>query len=217
MKTIGIKNIIRWVALIALLVTVNLGIGVLLTRYAAPLSGQESMLFGLVVFSLLLFYVILLAIPFVPGVEIGLSLMIVHGAAAAPFVHGATVLGLLLAYGVGLAFSDRFSCKFLSTMGLVKACAYVEGLKGMDREQRITTLQSSMPPWAGKWAINHRYLMLALALNVPGNAFIGGGGGISLVAGLSRLYSPSALIITIILATAPVPVMFYIFGSSIIN
>ncbi|VAW20251.1 hypothetical protein MNBD_ALPHA11-2376, partial [hydrothermal vent metagenome] len=115
------------------------------------------------------------------------------------------------------AFSDRFSCKFLSTMGLVKACAYVEGLKGMDREQRITTLQSSMPPWAGKWILNHRYLMLALALNVPGNAFIGGGGGISLVAGLSRLYSPSALIITLILATAPVPVMFYIFGSSVIN
>ncbi len=217
MKTISIKNIVRWIALIALLVAINVGIGKLLIQYSVPLSGQGSMLFGLVVFSLLLFYIILLAIPFVPGVEIGLSLMIVHGAAAAPFVHAATVIGLLLAYGLGLAFSDRFSCRFLSVMGLKKACTFVEGMKGMDREKRIANLQSSMPPWAGKLVLKNRYLMLALALNIPGNALIGGGGGISLVAGLSRLYSPAVLAITIILATAPVPVMFYIFGRSIIN
>ncbi len=217
MNLFNMKNLLRWVALIVFLVAINVGFGLLLNKYAAPLSGQGSMLFGATVFSLLLLYALLLAIPFVPGVEIGLSLMLVHGPMAAPFVHGATVIGLTLAYGLGLAFSDRFSCRFLSALGLVRACAFVESMKEMNRQQRIKTLESSMPSWAGKWILKHRYLMLALALNLPGNSFIGGGGGIALVAGLSRIYSPLGMIVTATLASAPVPLLFFFFGNQVIS
>jgi len=209
------KNIARWLALIALLVAINIGVGMLLTKYSTTLSGQGTMLFGVTVFSLLLLYALLLAIPFVPGIEIGISLMVVHGPAAAPFVHGATVFGLLLAYGLGQAFSDKFSCRFLSGMGLERACNFVENMKSMNREQRLKTIEDSIPPWAAKSLIKHRYLMLALALNLPGNSLIGGGGGIAMVAGLSRLYSPVPFFVMLVLASAPVPVLYYFFGSAI--
>jgi hypothetical protein len=39
-------------------------------------------------------YVALLAVPFVPGIEIGLILLAMFGARIAPVVYGATVLAL---------------------------------------------------------------------------------------------------------------------------
>ena len=51
-------------------------------------------------------FVILLAIPFVPGAEIGLTLLAVFGAAIAPLVYGATVLALVIAFLIGRLIPD---------------------------------------------------------------------------------------------------------------
>ena len=51
--------------------------------------------------ALLLAYALLIAIPFVPGVELGLTLMMVEGAIIAPFIWAATLLGLVLAFAAG--------------------------------------------------------------------------------------------------------------------
>jgi hypothetical protein len=50
-------------------------------------------------------------------------------------------------------------------------------------------------------------LTLAVLLNLPGNIIIGGGGGIALIAGMTRLYSPPTYLTTIAIAVAPVPVI----------
>ena len=40
---------------------------------------------------------------------------------------------------------------------------------------------------------------------MPGNVLIGGGGGIAMVAGLSRLYSLAGFLLAVGVAVAPVP------------
>jgi hypothetical protein len=54
--------------------------------------------------------------------------------------------------------------------------------------------------------------MLAVLVNMPGNAFIGGGGGIFFTAGLSRLFLPTQTVLTIVFAVAPVPLAVWAFG-----
>ncbi|NNL35816.1 MAG: hypothetical protein HKP35_08360 [Silicimonas sp.] len=56
--------------------------------------------------------------------------------------------------------------------------------------------------------MRNRYLALAIAINVPGNSLVGGGGGLAFVAGASGLFSFPAFLLTIMLAVAPVPLFF---------
>ena len=57
------------------------------------------------------------------------------------------------------------------------------------------------------WLIRFRLIALAVLLNVPGNALLGGGGGIGMVAGMSRLYGVPGYLFTVCVATAPVPLL----------
>lgn len=61
--------------------------------------------------------------------------------------------------------------------------------------------------------LRHRYLAIAVALNIPGNTVIGGGGGISLAAGMSRLFGSWRFVLTLAVAVAPVPLLIVIFGT----
>lgn len=162
-------------------------------------------------------YAVLLAIPFVPGVEIGISVMIVQGPQMAPFVHGATVAGLCLAYGAGVAFSTSLPCAFLRTLGLAKAGAYVDAMKELGRNDRLQQMKDAVPFKGGRWILEYRYLLLAVLINMPGNSLIGGGGGILLLAGMSRLFWFPGLLLTVILATAPVPLAFWMFGPGLLD
>ena len=73
--------------LIVLLIAGNLWLALWLRDFAAEMAAQGRIeLFGATVAGLLLLYALVLAIPFVPGAEIGLALLMTHGASAAPFV-----------------------------------------------------------------------------------------------------------------------------------
>jgi hypothetical protein len=58
------------------------------------------------------------------------------------------------------------------------------------------------------YLLKHRYLMLAVALNLPGNVIIGGGGGIGLIAGMSRLCPFPRYILFVSVAITPLPILF---------
>jgi hypothetical protein len=64
--------------------------------------------------------------------------------------------------------------------------------------------------------LRHRYLALAIALNLPGNFLLGGGGGIALLAGVSRLYAVPGFLATVTCAVAPVPLAVLMFGPEIL-
>ena len=204
--------------LIVLLIAGNLWLALWLRDFAAEMAAQGRIeLFGATVAGLLLLYALVLAIPFVPGAEIGLALLMTHGASAAPFVWGATVLGLSFAYGAGLALSGPRFCAALERHGFARAAATLGRLRETDPETRIRRLEDSVPRWARAWVLRRRHLLLALLINLPGNSLIGGGGGILLAAGLSRLFRPLPLLLTLGPATAPVPLLVMIIGPGILG
>ena len=211
------RPILRWIILVGVILVVNVVFTRLLIANSDPLTADGKMLFGLTVLSLLLLYAALLAIPFVPGVEIGLALLIVHGSEAAPFVYLATLAGLSISYLAGVAFSEKLPCWFLKSLGLHRACVFVDNMKKRSREERLKLMEDTLPGWVGRWVLKKRYLVLALLLNLPGNSLIGGGGGIVMVAGLSRLFSALGVLVTIALVTAPVPALVFFYGSDFIR
>jgi hypothetical protein len=66
----------------------------------------------------------------------------------------------------------------------------------------------SAPSKIVPFLLKHRYLVIALMLNLPGNALIGGGGGIGLIAGMSRLYSFPRYLLLVSVAITPLPLLF---------
>ena len=57
-----------------------------------------------------------------------------------------------------------------------------------------------------------RFLIFAVLFNLPGNVAIGGGGGVALLAGMSKVFSLPAYLLTVALAVAPVPLLVYVAG-----
>lgn len=203
----------RLVVRVAFIVAAAWGIHLVMEWATAKASAHEGLMLG-VLTVLLLSYALLIAVPFVPGVEIGISLLLLEGASIAPFVYSATVLGLLAAFGAGRVLPHRWLHNILADLRLKRACLLVDRLAPMTREERLAHLVGRAPRWLrpiiGPW----RYLLLAALLNLPGNSFIGGGGGIAFTAGFSRLFSPGWSSLTVALAVLPVPLTIWISGSS---
>lgn len=171
---------------------------------------------GLIV-AVLIVYAVLLALPFVPGVEVGVALLIIQGAAAAPFVYLATVAGLVLAFVVGQTISLPWLTRSLHDLRLHRAAIWLERIDAVPRAQRLEAMQAKLPGWLVPFVVRYRYATVAIAINTPGNIAIGGGGGIMLAAGLSRLFSTPAMLGLVAFATAPVPLVVWIFGAQVLR
>ena len=178
----------------------------------AESAGSDGLMIGLLTV-LLLAYALLMAVPFMPGIEIGISLLILKGAEIAPMVYGATVIGLTLAFLAGRFVPYGWLRGALADLRLKSACQMVDRLAPMTREERLTHLTARIPPWLKPLVGMGRYVLLAVLLNVPGNAVIGGGGGIAFVAGFSRLFASTATIFVMALAVLPVPLAVWVTGN----
>ncbi|MDZ4135338.1 MAG: hypothetical protein U1D06_07045 [Paracoccaceae bacterium] len=159
----------------------------------------------------LLAYAILIAIPFVPGVEIGLSLMVMEGPWIAPPIYGSTVVGLSLAYAVGEWVPYARLHRIFEDLHLKKACHLLAVVEPLSRAERLEALRARAPAWLRPAATRYRYVLLGMLVNLPGNAVLGGGGGILFTAGLSRLFLPVQTVVTILVAVAPVPLAVWVF------
>lgn len=182
----------------------------------ASLAVGDHLQLGLIL-GLLLIYALMIAIPFVPGIELGLSLMVLEGGYVAPWVWLATVTGLTLAYGAGRLIPPDQIGRRMRSIRLLRAARLVDALAPLDTQARIDLLCARLPGWLAPLVLRHRYLLLGLLINIPGNALIGGGGGIGLIAGLSRIYAPLATFVTFALAVSPVPLLFWFYGIPVLS
>jgi hypothetical protein len=157
-------------------------------------------------------FVILLAIPFVPGAEIGLTLLTLFGATIAPLIYGATITALVLAFSVGRFLPAETVVRGLRILWLNRAAQSVEDSMNLPLQDRMTRLMDGSSPRVLRLGVRYRYLALLAAINLPGNFLIGGGGGIALMAGTSRLFAPLPFLLTIAVAVAPVPLLVLLFG-----
>lgn len=201
----------RSLARIALILALVWGIHLLLEWANTHVPhGQGVLRLGMLLVFLLA-YAALIAVPFVPGIEIGLSLMIIEGPWIAPPIYVATVTGLLLSYAAGEWLPYRVLHQMLSDLGMRRACALLDRTHPLSREERLLLLQERAPAWVRPFVSRFRYLVLAALVNTPGNVLIGGGGGILFVAGFSRLFRPLPTVGTIALAVLPVPLLIWVF------
>ena len=178
--------------------------------------SNDHMIHGIIIISLVV-YTVLIAIPFVPSVEVGWGLMLLLGADLAPLVYLFTVVGLSASYIVGRRIPESRLQTFLEVFSLTRASQLVGKLKTLDTEQRLSLLLARAPAKFIPTLVRHRYLAVAVALNIPGNTVIGGGGGISLVAGMSRLFGFCRFVLTLAVAVAPVPLLIVIFGTDMLR
>lgn len=155
----------------------------------------------------------LLAMPFVPGAEIGIAMLTAFGAAIAPLVYAATVVSMMLAYAVGRLVPISVLLSLLRLLRLNRASALVERAAPLSGEARLTMLLEGASAKSVGFALRHRYIALALSVNTPGNSIIGGGGGIMLMAGLSGIFAPWTTLLTIALAVSPVPLAILFLGA----
>lgn len=160
----------------------------------------------------LLVYALLIAVPFVPGVEVGLTLMAMEGPWIAPWIYLSTVAGLTCAYVCGGGLSYKRLYQILADLRMQRACRLIERLQELDGRERLQLLEQRLPVWARPLVLRYRYCVMAALINLPGNSLIGGGGGLMLLVGFSRLFHIAPMTLTLLIAVAPVPLMFWAFG-----
>lgn len=175
----------------------------------AMLETMRDAVGALALVSLALAYALALAMPFIPGVELGLLIMAVFGPLGALVAYAATIGGLGLAYALGRVLPERIIVRLLTRLGIaVPRDSVAYAMQGMIAGSGTT---GSAPRRLAAMLLNHRYLTLAACLSFPGNAALGGGGGLALLCGLSRQFGWRAFLMTVAVATSPVP-MLVLFG-----
>jgi hypothetical protein len=177
----------------------------------AEIAGNTPLMIGLMSL-ILLTYILLISIPFVPGIEIALSLMVIRGPDVVIWVYVATIAGLMLAFLAGRFLSYAHLHNIFHDLRMKRACELLDTIQPLSRTQRLDTLKNRIPAFLRPLLIEGRYALIGIVLNIPGNALIGGGGGILLVAGLSRVFSTGWMFITLMIAVAPVPIAILVFG-----
>lgn len=159
-----------------------------------------------------LVYMLASAIPFVPGAEIGLGLIAVFGAQSALLVYLCMIGALSLSYLIGRLVPASWLVGFFRLLRLHKAADLVQELAGQPPQICEARLRHHTTNRFLLTLLGYRYIALALAINLPGNTVLGGGGGLALFAGMSRLFSPLGFLLTLMIAVAPIPLTVVMMG-----
>ena len=122
------SHLLKLAALAALIVAAKL-VGDLVQQSLKAGLLSRGGLQGFVVASLIV-YTLLIAIPFVPGIEIGLALLALGGSTLAVPVFICTLLGLLLSYGIGRRLPQGRLASLLRSLRCEGAARKIEDLEG---------------------------------------------------------------------------------------
>ena len=155
-------------------------------------------------------YFITSGLPFVPASEIGFGLLIVLGGEIAPLIVLVSASGLITSFLVGKFVSMQKLAKLLNWFGLEKASNFLLKLQNMNQQEKLDHMMQGV---SKKWSIalmRYRYLGIIALLNIPGNAVIGGGGGIAFMAGVTGLFSAKWFALSAILGVLPYPLFFFV-------
>jgi hypothetical protein len=177
-----------------------------LTPYLTP--STEPALHSLIMTATAV-YILLMMLPFVPGVEIGLGMMMTFGPDIAPLVYASTLLALLLAFVIGRLVPQETIITMFETVRLKRTASLLRRLQPLDTNERLEFLLQNASHRIIPFLLRYRFLGLIIALNLPGNAVIGGGGGICMVVGFCRLFPFPGFILAVALAIAPVPLFVF--------
>ena len=134
-------------------------------------------------------YAMVLMIPFAPGMELGVLIMAMFTTTGIVAAWMTTVIALALAFTIG-----RTGQHYLWVQRLLFLVHSKQSLP-------------SYIQWVRTTLAKYPYLTVALLLNIPGNTFIGGVGGIAIVAGAMGSVSLKGFIVTVAVASSFVPIV----------
>ena len=206
-ETPKIRRFLKISLIVGFLVLLNYGGSLVVEQINFQLWPEHEHLMIRVLWFAIVVYVLWMAIPFVPGMELGLALMIMLGTRGIVLVYLCTLLSLSLSFTIGRLIPLHGFARFLGWLHLYKAQDLVLQLEPLNFEEKLNFLLRSAPSKVIPFLLKHRYLTSAIALNLPGNALIGGGGGIGLITGMSRLYPFPKYILLVSLAITPLPIL----------
>lgn len=207
------KRYARLAILLAVILLLNLAGSWLGQQVNFQLFPRHDAMLHTVLLISLVIYILLMATPFMPGIEIGLTVMLLLGNKSALLIYLCTLIALSISYLIGKCFPLRLVHRLLNWLYLNRASDLVSHLEPLSQSERLELLYAKAPAKFAPFLLNHRYAMIAVLLNLPGNALIGGGGGIGLVVGMSRLIPFHKYFLVISLAIAPVPLLIYLQGA----
>lgn len=194
-------------AIVALLILANMGISWLIDKLEIQIWPEYMEIVDRAVLISVILYIGLMAIPFLPGIEIGLALMMMLGPKGVVVTYLCTLVALTISFGLGRLFPTHLLVALLRWLNLTRAATLLSGFDATPPDKRLAFLAERAPTPTIPALLKHRYLLLALSLNLPGNALIGGGGGIGMMAGMSRLYSFPKYVFLIAVAILPGPIL----------
>jgi hypothetical protein len=204
------QRYLRWASILAVVILLNMvgaWVGHLVNFQLFP--RHDTLLQAVLLFSILI-YILLMATPFMPGIEVGLAIMLMLGSKSALLVYLCTLIALSLSYLVGKHFPLHLVHRLLQWLYLHRADDLVSHLEPLGRQERLKLVYDKAPARFAPFLLDHRYATIAVLLNLPGNALLGGGGGIGLIIGMSRLIPFHKYLLLIAVAVAPVPLGLYL-------
>lgn len=194
-------------AIVLVVILANIGISRLIDELEIQIWPEYLEIIDRAVLVSVILYIGLMATPFLPGIEIGLTLMVVLGPKGVLLVYVSTLIALTISFGLGRLFPAHALVSFLQWLHLSRAATLLKSFDATPPEKRLEFLAEKTPNQTIPALLRRRYLLLALLFNLPGNALIGGGGGIAMMAGMSRLYSFPMYFFLISAAILPGPLL----------
>jgi hypothetical protein len=206
-ETPKVRRFLKISLIVGFLVLLNYGGSLVVQQINFQIWPEHERLIITVLWLAIVVYVLWMALPFVPGIELGLALMVLLGTRGIILVYLCTLLSLSLSFTIGRLIPLKSFARFLGWLHLYKARDLMLQLEPLNSEEKLDFLLRAAPSKVIPFLVKHRYFMIALALNLPGNALIGGGGGIGLISGMSRLYPFPKYILLVSFAITPVPLL----------
>ena len=206
-KTSKIRLFLKISLIVGFLVLLHYGGRVVVEEINFQLWPMHEHLMIIMLWFAIAVYVLWMAIPFVPGVELGLALMVMLGPRGVVLIYLCTLLSLSLSFTIGRLVPLDVFARLLGWLHLYRAQDLLLKLEPLNSEDRLDFLLTTAPSKVIPFLVKHRYLVIAVALNLPGNALIGGGGGVGLISGMSRLYPFPKYLLLVSLAITPLPLL----------
>lgn len=157
-------------------------------------------------------YILLMSLPFMPGIEVGVALLMIFDTEGIAMVYLSTLAALTLSFVVGRLTPPGLLANLLGWFHLERGRALVERMRPLSPGDRLELLVRSAPARITPFLLRHRYFAVAAAFNIPGNFVIGGGGGIALAAGMSGIFRFPAYLLMVSIAISPVPLAMLVKG-----
>lgn len=156
---------------------------------------------------LFLAYVVCMILPFMPAIELGLILLMMLDIKGIIFLYSLTIIALSISFWLGRLVPIRWLLGLFDFLHFDRASKLFNEMSQSDDKKRLDILIYNAPKRIIPVMLKHRYWVVAIALNMPGNALIGGGGGIGMISGMSRILNYPSYFLTVLIAVIPLPLI----------